>query len=693
MCGIAGIFLAPHATDPRRLAAIESMTATLHHRGPDGGGIWMDAAAGIALGHRRLAIIELGDAGHQPMLSHSRNLVMTFNGEVYNFAELRQTLEARGHCFRGHGDTEVMLAAFESFDIEPALRRFAGMFALALWDRRQRILHLIRDRLGKKPLYVALDRGALLFASELKAIRAVPGFQPAVDPAAVAMVLHRGWVPDQQCIYQGVFKLPPGTMLSVAADELRTVGLDGLRERLRCWWSLAEIAEAGHRQPLALKEPELEDELDRLLRTVVRARMVADVPLGAFLSGGIDSSTVVALMQAQSSRPVRTFTVSFDEASYDEALHASRVAQHLGTEHTEFRLTAAEALATIPRLPTVWDEPFADESQIPTLLISQVTRRHVTVALSGDGGDECFGGYVRHFMRDRLSGLFGLPPTSRRLIASAVQVLSPAAWQQLLDALPLTAALRRTLSGANLHRIARLLAATDEDEFYERSITCDGAAATAYPSTAGAIYVPALRDAVNRLIYRDMLNYLPGDILVKLDRASMAASLEARCPFLDHRVVEFAWRLPLAAKVRDGQGKWLLRRVLHRYLPEELYARPKQGFNVPIGAWLAGPLSNWARELLDPRRIRRDGLLDARRVETCWREHLSGRSDRARELWAILMVQAWLDATRKSNPPLSSSATSDTVKISETSFAPHGRDRAVHSAGYSERPATVGSRP
>jgi asparagine synthase (glutamine-hydrolysing) len=653
MCGIAGILLAPHAADPQQLDAVVAMTATLHHRGPDDGGIWMDPATGIALGHRRLSIVDLSDAGHQPMLSHSKHLVMSFNGEVYNFAELRRELEVGGHYFRGHSDTEVMLAAFENLGIQPALRRFAGMFALALWDRRRRILHLARDRLGKKPLYVAMAQGALLFASELKAIRAFPGFQPSIDPAAIAMVLRRGWVPDQQCIYQGVFKLPPGTMLSVSADDLRAVGLDGLRERLRCWWSLAEVAEAGQRRPLELEVVELEDELDRLLRTVVRERMVADVPLGAFLSGGIDSSTVVALMQTQASRRVRTFTIGFDESSYDEALHAARVARHLGTEHTEFLLTPAEALATIPKLPEVWDEPFADESQIPTLLISQVTRHHATVVLTGDGGDECFGGYVRHFMHSRLPALFGLPPMSRRMIASAMQKISPAVWQQLLHILPLTATLRHTLRGTDPQRAARLLAAIDESTFYDRAIACDPAAVPAEPPAAGATHVPTLRDSVSRLIYRDMVSYLPGDILVKLDRATMAASLEARCPFLDHRVVEFAWRLPTAVKVRGGQGKWLLRRVLRRYLPEELYERPKQGFNVPIGAWLTGPLRDWARDLLDASRIRRDGILDAQAVETCWKEHLSGQGDRARELWAILMVQAWLDATRKLNSPLS----------------------------------------
>jgi asparagine synthase (glutamine-hydrolysing) len=665
MCGIVGIFLDAQAADPRRLAAVKAMAATLHHRGPDGEGIWTDRGAGIALGHRRLAIVDLSEAGYQPMISHGESLVMTFNGEIYNFADLRRELEAAGHHFRGHSDTEVMLAAFESFGVEPALRRFAGMFSLALWDRRRRVLHLVRDRLGKKPLYVAFDRGALFFASELKAIRAVPGFQPKLDPVALAMVLRRGWVPDSHCIWQGVFKLPPGTMLSICADDLRG-GAEELQKRLHSWWSLAEIAEAGQWSPIELKTGDVESELDRLLRIVVRERMVADVPLGAFLSGGIDSSTVVALMQVQSPRPVRTFTIGFSEASYDEASHASRVARHFGTEHTEFRLTPAEAMAEIPKLPEVWDEPFADESQIPTLLLSRLARQHVTVALSGDGGDECFGGYARHFVLARLAGLFGLPPASRRIAASGLQLFGQARWQRLLHAAPIPPELRARLSGAKAHKLARLLAASDERELYERLITFDGIPAMSELPTAAADFVPPLRDMIGRLMYRDMTEYLPGDILVKLDRASMASSLEARCPFLDHRMIEFAWRLPTNLKVRGGQGKWLLRRVLRRYLPKPLFERPKQGFNVPIGAWLRGPLHDWGRELLDTSRIRREGLLDARWVESCWQDHQSGQTDRSRELWAILMVQSWLDATRKASSPLPPSAMSEPVILTTT---------------------------
>jgi asparagine synthase (glutamine-hydrolysing) len=646
MCGIAGILLAPHAADPRRLAAVEAMTAALHHRGPDGGGIWIDGGAGIALGHRRLAIVDLSEAGYQPMVSHDDGLVMTFNGEVYNFAGLRSELEALGHRFRGHSDTEEMLAAFESLGIETALQRFAGMFALGLWDRRGRILHLVRDRLGKKPLYVTVVGGALLFASELKALLAFPGFQPVIDAKALAAVLRYGWVPDEQCIWEGVFKLPPGTMLSIRADDLETGSHAALRQRLHCWWSLAEVAEKGQQQLLTLEAPELENELDRLLRLAVRERMVADVPLGAFLSGGIDSSTVVALMQAQSSRPVRTFTVGYREAQYNEADDAFRVAQHLGAEHTELRLTPTEACAVIPDLPRIWDEPFADESQIPTLLVAQLARQHVTVALSGDGGDEGFGGYRRHLMAPHLARIFRLPPKPRRAAASALLMLGSETLERLVRSLPVPAPLRRGLSGYNPQKLVQLLAAVDERDLYERLISLGSAAALTEPRDH-ADGVPPLSNLATHLMYRDMAGYLPGDILVKLDRASMAVSLEARCPLLDHRVIEFAWRLPTAVKIRNGKGKWPLRRVLRRYLPEVLFERPKQGFNVPIGGWLKGPLRDWAEELLARPRLRSEGFLDAASVQICWQEHLSGQRDRTYELWAILMVEAWLNTTRE----------------------------------------------
>ncbi|MCW3474797.1 asparagine synthase (glutamine-hydrolyzing) [Limobrevibacterium gyesilva] len=653
MCGIVGILLAPQAADPRRLAVVEAMADMLRHRGPDGGGLWADSDAGVALGHRRLAIVDLSEAGRQPMRSHDASLVITYNGEIYNFPELRTELESLGHEFHGHSDTEAMLAAFESFGIEAALGRFAGMFALGLWDRKRRVLHLVRDRMGKKPLYVALVEGALLFASELKAFRADPRFRPSVDPAALAAVLRQGWIPDQHCIWSGVFKLPPGTMLSVSPDDLVNTDSLRLRERVRPWWSLAEVAEAGQRNLLALDIAEIESELDSLLRTAVRERMLADVPLGAFLSGGIDSSTVVALMQAQSSRPVRTFTIGFDEAGYDEADAAARVAQHLGTDHTELRVTPAEARAVIPDLPRIWDEPFADESQIPTLLVSQLARQHVTVALSGDGGDEAFGGYARHFMPARFAPVFGLPMPVRRAAASALHVLSPQAMEGLMRALPLPSHLRRTLSSGNLQKFTRVLDADGEQDLYDRLTTLSADSVSLGSILADDAPVPPLPDAISRMIFRDMTGYLPGDILVKLDRATMAVSLEGRCPLLDHRVIEFAWRLPSNLKVRGGKGKWLLRRILRRYVPDALFERPKQGFNVPVGAWLSGPLRDWAADLLDASRLRREGFMDAARVQDCWQEHLTGRRDRGNELWAILMVQAWLDANHVSGiePP------------------------------------------
>lgn len=652
MCGVAGIFLAQEAADPHHLAAIKTMAATLHHRGPDDSGTWIDLESGIALGHRRLAIVDLSEAGNQPMLSHSEGLAMTFNGEVYNFPELRSKLEELGHRFRGHSDSEIMLAAFESYGIEAALTQFSGMFALGVWDRKDRILHLARDRMGKKPLYVAVVRKGIVFASELKAILAYPGFQPRVNLNALAMVLHHGFVPDHCCIWQDVFKLPPGTMLSVRADDLKKNSAEYLRQRVRRWWSLATIAQEGQQNPITADLPELETELDRLLRKAVQQRMRVDVPFGVFLSGGIDSSAIAALMQTQSQQPIRSFTIGFCEADYDEASHASVVAQHLGTEHTEFRVTPTEALAVIPDIPHIWDEPFADESQIPTLLLARLARQHVTVALSGDGGDECFGGYARHIMIARLAPLLELPVNLRQISVSAFRMLNPESWESLLHHLPLAADLRASLNAENLEKLARVFNAKDDRELYDQLMRFSRGARSPAPRLIETKDAPELPDAAARLIYRDMSSYLVGDILVKLDRATMAASLEARSPFLDHSVIEFTWRLPTSLKIRGKQGKWLLRQVLRRYLPEPLFERPKQGFNVPIGAWLRGPLRDWAQGLLDLRRIRNDGLLDSRRVQACWQEHLTGRRDQSRYLWSVLMIQSWLDANRNASAPL-----------------------------------------
>ncbi len=650
MCGIAGILLAPRDARPDRLAAIRPMTASLRHRGPDCDGFWSDQEAGITLGHRRLAIVDLSEAGRQPMPSRDGGLIASYNGEIYNFVELRRELSVLGHRFHGDSDTEVMLAACEAFGVEAALPKFAGMFAIGLWDRRQRVLHMIRDRLGKKPLYVALVDGALLFASELKALHAFAGFQPALNRSALALLLRQGWIPEQQCIWDGVFKLPPGGILTVRPDDLTGADAGTLRRMVRTWWSLSDVVERALDEPSKADEAELESELDQLLRTAVAQRMVADVPLGALLSGGIDSSLVVALMQAQSSKPVRTFTIGFSETGYDEAGHAAAIAGHLGTEHTELRLTGAEARATIPELSRIWDEPFADEFQIPTLLVARLARRHVTVALSGDGGDESFGGYARHFLPARFRLMLGLPAGVRRAGASALTALSADTWEAVNRHLPLPSPLTRLLDGGRIDKLARVLGATDEAELYDRfiSVTHTPALADAASGESArltAAPVPAGLDAAGRSMYRDTIGYLPADILVKVDRASMAVSLEARSPLLDHRVVEFAWRLPMHAKLRDGKGKWLLRQVLRRYVPEAMYDRPKHGFDVPVGAWLRGPLREWAGDLLAPSRLRREGLLDVAHVQASWADHQSGRRDRATELWSILMFEAWLEST------------------------------------------------
>lgn len=654
MCGIAGILLASDAADAKPLRAIGQMTTALRHRGPDGDGFWIDRETGIAFGHRRLAIVDLSEAGRQPMHSASGRYVITFNGEIYNFRDLRRDLESAGHSFRSTSDTEVMLCAIETWGLDAALRRFAGMFAFGLWDLQTRTLHLVRDRMGKKPLYVGLTREALIFASELKAINRFPGFCAELDVSAVAAMLSRGWVPDDNCIWQGAFKLPPGSIMSVTAADLANARSAGsLAHRIRHWWSLAEVAWKGQREPTVGSDEELTAELDRLLRLAVRERMVADVPLGAFLSGGIDSSTVVALMQAQSMKPVRTFTVAFSEGGFDEAPHAAAVAQLLGTDHTEFHLSAAVARDVIPELPRIWDEPFADESQIPTLLVSRLARQHVTVALSGDGGDECFAGYSRHFLATRLRRQLELPSPLRRMFAAGAGLLARASLHDLVGSLPLSAKVRHALRSDRLNRLAHLLEAENEDDLLQRLTGPSTEKLACHQPPPPNPDTPQLDGLLSRLLFDDMTGYLPGDILVKLDRASMANSLEGRCPILDHRVVEFSWRLPTNAKVRNGRGKWILHQLLGRYVPQRLIDRPKQGFDVPIGAWLKGPLRVWASDLFAGIRLSGDGILDSAKIDACWRDHIDGRQDRARDLWPVLMFQAWRDETRR---PIASEA-------------------------------------
>lgn len=623
------------------------MADTLRHRGPDDSGVWIDPEAGIALGHRRLAILDLSPLGRQPMTSASGHWVVVYNGEVYNFAELRAELEGRGHRFRGHSDTEVMLAAFEEWGLEASLKRFNGMFAFAAWHRPTRTLYLARDRVGKKPLYYGWAGNVFLFGSELKALRAHPAFRAEIDPGALALLLRHNYIPHPYSIYRGIRSLRPATFL--ALDEAASGEIPSPTP----YWSHKLVAEEGLQHPV--KEPaEALERLDALIRDAVRLRMIADVPLGAFLSGGIDSSLVVALMQAQSSRPVMTFSIGFREEGFDEAAHARAVAAHLGTDHTELYVSPAEARDVIPSLAEIYDEPFADDSQIPTFLVSKLARSRVTVSLSGDGGDELFGGYAAYLSNLRFWRRYGrLPLGVRRLMAAAARALSPEAWDGVFARLTplLPEANRRPSAGLRLHRLAVALEQDSEEAIY-----CSLMSHWQPPMTplAGIEEPPtAFRDPerraalpgfAERMMYLDLISYLPDDILVKVDRASMAVSLEARCPLLDYRVAELAWRLPLEMKIRNGQGKWILRQLLYRYVPRELVERPKAGFALPVGIWMRGPLREWAEELLRPTRLKSEGLLDPAPIRAVWEQHLRGEHDWAGLLWPVLIFEAWRQA-------------------------------------------------
>lgn len=621
------------------------MVATLHHRGPDSDGIWTDAASGIALGHRRLSIIDLSPAGAQPMHSACGRYVITFNGEIYNFAELRADLEKADVRFRGHSDTEALVEGFAAWGIEPTLARANGMFAIALWDRRERTLHLARDRLGEKPLYYGWYDGTFLFASELKALHAWPGFRPEVDRDALCLYLRHGYIPEPDCIYRGFRKLRPGTWLTLPVDAAGTL------PEPQPYWSLGAAIERGRGNLYAGGPADAVVALEDALRRSVRLRMVADVPLGAFLSGGIDSSTVVALMQAESMRPVRTFSIGFTIPAYDEAPYARAVARHLGTDHTELYVSPEETQAVIPALPGMYDEPFADSSQIPTFLVSQLARRHVTVAMSGDAGDELFAGYTRYSLA---LGLWArqrrLPLPLRRAAAWLLRAVPPAYWDRVFDTLAplLPARLRQPMAGDKLHKLARLLELREPLAMYQSLVSqwaeperlVSGAREPA-SLMALAAQAPAGLDLTERMMYLDTLHYLPGDILTKVDRASMAVSLEARVPLLDHEVVELAWSLPQSLKVRDGQGKWALREVLARHVPRALFERPKMGFGIPIDAWLRGPLREWAEDLLSESRLRAAGYFDPAPIRAAWAAHLGGRVNLQYHLWTILMFEAW----------------------------------------------------
>ena len=648
MCGLAGYL---GATSGDRREVLARMAASIAHRGPDGSGFWRDDESGIGFAHNRLAIVDLSPAGAQPMTSPSGRWVIAYNGEIYNHMALRRELEVDGFVpgWRGHSDTETLLAAIDRWGVAGALGRAIGMFAFALWDKSERRLVLARDRLGEKPLYYGWQRSngceAFLFGSELKALRRHPAFAAEVDRQALTALVRLNYVPAPLSIYAGIAKLPPGHILTLAQGEREPV--------LEAYWSGAEAAERGAADPLDLSPEDAVDALEDLLSDAVGQQMMADVPLGAFLSGGVDSSTIVALMQAQSSRPVRTFSIGFEEASYNEAHQAKAVAEHLGTDHSELYVSPADAMAVIPRLGRIYDEPFADSSQVPTFLVSELARRDVTVSLSGDAGDELFGGYNRHRMvAGPWKRLSRIPRPLRSAAAKGMRAVSPERWNRIAAALdpvlPRSAKMR--VPGEKIHKGAGVLASRSVDELYLGLVSFwrDPASVVRGGSEApGALSGLAPRLAglndVERMMALDMLTYLPDDILAKVDRAAMAVSLETRVPFLDHRVVEFAWRLPIDLKIRGGETKWLLRRLLDRHVPRALIDRPKMGFGIPIDSWLRGPLRDWAEALLAPDRLAAEGYFEPGPIREAWTAHQRGALNMQHHLWSVLMFQTWLE--------------------------------------------------
>jgi len=654
MCGITGFLTRDLANEIELRTRVCRMAEQIVHRGPDDSGAWVNPEAGLALGFRRLAILDLTAEGHQPMLSACGRYVIVFNGEVYNFNELREELEPKGCKFRGHSDTEVMLAAISEWGLEAAVKKFVGMFAFALWDRGERTLHLVRDRLGIKPLYYGLAGKTFLFGSELKALRAYPDFVPEVNRGALALQMRHNYIPQPYSIYKGIYKLPPGCILTVNSSQTGSAK----QPAPRAYWSAKEVAEQGIANPFRGSEREAIEQLDALLRKAVRLRMVADVPLGAFLSGGIDSSTVVALMQAQSTRPVKTFTIGFYEDSYNEARQAKEVAAHLGTDHTELYVTPEETMAVIPNLPTLYDEPFSDSSQIPTYLISALARQQVTVSLSGDGGDELFGGYNRYLLgHSAWKKISWMGKPGRRLGAFALTLLSPQTWGRLFPIIDgfLPPRFQVRIPAEKVPRLIEVLKADTPEDFYRILVSHwnpppEIVLGAEEPPTilSDPSQWPTLPEFIQRMMFLDLISYLPDDILTKVDRASMGVSLEARVPLLDHRVVEYAARIPLSMKIRNGQGKWLLRELLYQYVPMELIERPKMGFGIPINDWLRGPLRAWAEDLLNEDGLRREGFLRPEPIRKLWLEHLSGMRNWQYLLWDVLMFQAWLAHSRRS---------------------------------------------
>jgi asparagine synthase (glutamine-hydrolysing) len=636
MCGITGFWDFQKKRPRAELNHLaEKMAEAISYRGPDSHGTWADEQIGLAFGHRRLTILDPSPTGHQPMISSSGRYVITYNGEVYNCDEIKQELEY--HSFRGTSDTEVILAAFEVWGVEKALPKLNGMFAFAVFDRQERQLYLVRDRLGIKPLYWGIQGQTLYFASELKCLKVHPDWEPHLNREALAHYLNYNYIPAPHSIFKDMHKLKPGCFLRIDQQ---------LRPELTCYWEFGQVVQQGLLSHKNVKQSPhaYMEQLHELLRDSVKRHMISDVPLGAFLSGGVDSSTVVALMQSQSRMPIKTFSIGFLEKEFNEAEHARAVAEHLGCDHHELYLHVDQAADVIPELPDMYDEPFGDSSQIPTYLVSKLARQHVTVGLSGDGGDEVFAGYNRYlFTQGPWRKIKMVPRPLRNTLGLMIQSTSPEMWNQFAKLLPRK--WQDKQFGYKLHKGASLISAADTFELYQNTVSFWGQPhdlvletsqiGTPFPPT-----LPAL-DEVAYQQYIDTQYYLPDDILTKVDRASMAVSLEARVPLLDHRIVEFAWKMPTEMKIQQGNSKWPLRQILYQYVPQSKIERPKMGFGVPINRWLRGSLKDWAQDLIDPERLKADGILNPNMIDKRWREHLSGKRDWEHSLWGVLMFQAW----------------------------------------------------
>lgn len=645
MCGIVGFWDSRFSLQSRLGFVAEQMCNSLHHRGPDASGVWVSEENGLALGHRRLSIIDLSSAGNQPMTSSYADFTIVFNGEIYNHLELRNELEKSGYVptWHGHSDTETLLAALVTWGIQETLKKIVGMFAFAIWDGKSQTLTLARDRMGEKPLYYGWQGDTFLFASELKAMKTHPSFKSEVDRQALKLFMSNNYIPAPFSIYKNIFKLLPGTYYSLCLRDRK--------EKSNTYWSVRQAVDSGQHKPFSGSEQDAVVELEILLKQSIAGQIISDVPLGAFLSGGIDSSTVAALMQSQSSKSIQTFTVGFLNQEYNEAKFAKAVANYLGTSHTEIFISSNDVKDIIPILPKLYDEPFADSSQIPTFLLAKLASRHVTVALSGDGGDELFGGYSRYYWANNMWQINRkIPQSIRSPLAELLMSVSPQSWDIFFHKFDflLPNKWRYSNPGDKLHKLANALSSQTQEEIYKDlvkfwkkpdEIVIDDNKSMGF--SAAIIGQTVFRDFPHQMMYMDMNSYLPDDILVKIDRASMGVSLETRIPFLDYRLVEFAWKLPLSMKIKHGQGKWILRQMLYKYIPRELLDRPKMGFGIPIDIWLRGPLREWAESLLSEECLRQMGLFYPNPIREKWKEHILGRRNWSYMLWSVLMVQAW----------------------------------------------------